>query len=613
MRRRLVALAAACGVGVVCAAGGRGGGGNGAAPTADEEDEPERESLAADAGPSAAAVEYVAPGSSWDEEVVSATRPTRLVGGGALAQLARARGETGAAATVPVADTSITVARAQAAPFGRATDKPVPATTIEPSASDRVVSARFTRHFRAGREAAGVRVLELRAKYRDGLIATLNGQEIARRAIDPAADALAGARRPRGPEWESFYVEVAPGLLRDGDNLLVVEVRPYASRAAPAFDLELLGRGRARVVRGPIVQRIGDDRASILFETDVDVPAEVRWGAVASRYDHHASTTGRRHVVVIDGLTVDQEVHYQVATADETTGDFSFHTAPRADEPLRFVVYGDVRSGHDTHAKILAAAEQEAPDLVITTGDMVLRGSDEADWQRYFLLCARLMARTPVYPAIGNHDLGAAGDGERRVGDLFELPPAPPGRPGAELWYAFDVANVHFVMLDSNHYDDDAQLKWLEQDLADANARGVRAIFAVAHHGPYSRGLHGGSSIAAQKYAPLLVKAGVGAFFSGHDHFYQRGEKNGLRYVVTGGGGSGLYQARCGVAGKPACKTNDGMKALFSEHHYVVVEVRRDDVRMCPRRPDGTALEKCLTFRAGDRDVRARRRPSARP
>jgi hypothetical protein len=29
-------------------------------------------------------------------------------------------------------------------------------------------------------------------------------------------------------------------------------------------------------------------------------------------------------------------------------------------------------------------------------------------------------------------------------------------------------------------------------------------------------------------------------------------------------------------------------------HHYVAVEVYRDDLRLCPKRPDGTPLEECV-------------------
>jgi hypothetical protein len=84
---------------------------------------------------------------------------------------------------------------------------------------------------------------------------------------------------------------------------------------------------------------------------------------------------------------------------------------------------------------------------------------------------------------------------------------------------------------------------------------------------------------------------------TGHDHLYERGEIDGLRYIVSGGGGASLYAITCGVAGKPACKVPDGMQAMFREHHYLVLSIGKDAIEMCPRRANGTLLENCVRYR----------------
>jgi 3',5'-cyclic AMP phosphodiesterase CpdA len=152
-------------------------------------------------------------------------------------------------------------------------------------------------------------------------------------------------------------------------------------------------------------------------------------------------------------------------------------------------------------------------------------------------------------------------------------------------------------MLDSNRYDDARQLAWLDADLAAARRAGTRAIFAVTHHGPWARGPHGGDETAARDYAPILEKHEVAMIFSGHDHIYQRGQVGKLRYMVSGGGGAALYQARCGIKGKKKCAVDDGMKKFSSEHHYIAVEVYRDYATLCPRRPDRTAIDDFITIR----------------
>jgi len=394
-------------------------------------------------------------------------------------------------------------------------------------------------------------------------------------------------------------VPVTPGLLRAGDNVLAAVVHPHGGSAAPFLELEVVGRGQSRVVRGPMVQRVGATHATIVIETDLPAQAALAWGPTASLGHVVAAATalgGRRHVFELTGLPADAAVHYQV-TVDGVVGPaLRFATAPGPGEVLRIAVYGDVRGGHATHAQLIAALGVEAPDLVLASGDLVLRGTDEADWQQFFTVTAPLLATTPFYACVGNHDIGRAGDLARRFTEIFALPPAPPDRPLGAGWYSFDVADVHVVMLDSNTYDEPAQRAWLETDLAAARAAGVRAIFAVTHDGPYARGSHGGNRVAIKDYVPILTRHRVTLLFSGHDHIYQRGKKDGLDYIVSGGGGASLYRIACGVPGRPRCRVDDGMLHVAKEHHYVLVTVYPTYVETCAKFLDGTPLEPCATY-----------------
>jgi hypothetical protein len=114
----------------------------------------------------------------------------------------------------------------------------------------------------------------------------------------------------------------------------------------------------------------------------------------------------------------------------------------------------------------------------------------------------------------------------------------------------------------------------------------------MTHDGPAAR-LHGGNAIARARYVPILARHRVDLLISGHDHIYQRGQMGGIRYVVSGGGGAPLYGIRCGIAGRPKCAIDDGMLHVAREYHYGVITIGRD-LEFCPRRPDGTLLEKCI-------------------
>src|SRR4029077_20455688 len=146
-----------------------------------------------------------------------------------------------------------------------------------------------------------------------------------------------------------------------------------------------------------------------------------------------------------------------------------------------------------------------------------------------------LGAIAPVVPALGNHDAARGGAGSARAWSLFGVPGSPP--PG---WTSLDLGGAPFVILDTNEMRNPAQREWLIDDLARAQRRHPRAIFAFCHEGPWSHALHAGESRMVRDYAPLLAAGHVDVLFSGHDHIYERGTGSTpagkLTYVVTGGG-----------------------------------------------------------------------------
>ena len=554
---------------------------------------------------------YVVAGSEYAFATVEAPLPARQLGAIAVASLARVRGSTtpvpavtgDASLAPPNWPDSLPAERTSVgkAPFAANQEDGSCrcATGLGYPAERRVAALYATTTFQVGDELARVRLLRLRVRYQDGVIAFINGREVARRNLPPDADPLDVAERPHGPEWETFYIPAIPGLLSEGDNVLAIEIRPSGRRLTPVLDAELWPSFQEAIVRGPMVQRVAENAATVVFETDQPLKGRVEYGPTQELgLVAHSAGGGLayRHAIELRDLPAGKPVHYRVVAGQAVSDAMVFHTAPSAREVLRFAVYGDTRGGHDVHQRIARAILAEAPDMVLVTGDLVMRGSDEADWQRYFEVTAELQGRVPVYPAVGNHDVGRSGDQRLRMNEIFYLWPGPNDRPDWGHWYSFDVANVHFTMLDTNALDSEKQLAWLEQDLADARSRGVRAIFAMGHHSPYSRGPHGGSKLLVSKFVPLLARYGVSMTFSGHDHLYQRGEINGFRYIVSGGGGAPLYSIRCGVRRKRRCKVKDGMQHVVKEHHYIMLSVFQTHVAVCPKRPDSSPLEPCINL-----------------
>jgi hypothetical protein len=86
---------------------------------------------------------------------------------------------------------------------------------------------------------------------------------------------------------------------------------------------------------------------------------------------------------------------------------------------------------------------------------------------------------------------------------------------------------------------------------------------------------------------PAFERAGVRAVFSAHDHAYERLERSGVRYFVSGGGGAPLHQqsAKCPPYDREALKL---FRAAF---HFLRVEVRGDEALLDAVDADGQTIE----------------------
>jgi hypothetical protein len=496
--------------------------------------------------------------------------------------------------------------------------------------------------------------LLLRARYSDGLVAYLNGVEVSRRRMpEAAATQTHTPALDRGTvEPERLYVAVPPGLLRPQGNVLAVEVHGRSLERCPRLELELVGVSGPRPVRGPYIERMVDGALDLTVETDLPARTELSYGrgptpgerdkTLRSPKDQPPQTLHRLHV---EGLRAGTAYHYRLAVLGEDGArtelpPVSFHTPPPPGRPLRIVVYGDTRSGHAVHAQLVQAILAEDPDLVLHTGDVVERGTEEGDWDRYFAVAGPLLSRVPVYLTPGNHEYAPKRRGAERLFALYQtmFPPQPsptgtglPSRLGlpsrrAELvpqrepaqppparsalpdltgagaaaeaprgFFSLDVAGVHLISLDSNQLSRPEQLAWLESDLARLAARKPRATLVWLHDGPYSSGWHGDSALAQRELVPLLERHRVSLLISGHDHNYERGRRGQLSYLVSGGGGAELRPLKCGAPGKRRCKHPP--LAFFNGHHYVRLEVLPGALRLCPRGLDGAPLEDCQVLR----------------
>lgn len=249
-------------------------------------------------------------------------------------------------------------------------------------------------------------------------------------------------------------------------------------------------------------------------------------------------------------------------TPTSTTAATTPAARPVLATPYRFTVYGDTRSRHDVHRRVIQAlVKYGVPDFVVHTGDLVADGNDSAMWPVFFDIERDLLRRVAFFPSLGNH--------ERNSRDYYEFFRVE------TPYYSFNWGNSHFIVLNSDignaassvHARETfwaEQTRWLEEDLAASQKADYR--FLVAHHPPISAVANrqaGNPHMTA--LVPMFEKYKLTAGFFGHDHNYQHYLKNGIHYIVTGGGGAPLYDVD-----KPA----EGITVkVVSTEHFVTVAV----------------------------------------
>lgn len=272
---------------------------------------------------------------------------------------------------------------------------------------------------------------------------------------------------------------------------------------------------------------------------------------------------------------------------------------PAAGDAFRFVVIGDTRTPGGKWAtvkppevspaflKLIEQINLTSPDLIVNVGDLVMGHRDRASlirqWEAFDK--ALLGCDPPMYLVAGNHEVRNEMDAEiyrRRYGPL---------------WYAFDHKGAHFIVLCSEVPTETGrigpeQLKWLADDLTANAHRGPTYVFV---HQPFWT--YGGPTPAVASRArkeglyqlwmdsvhPLLVRHKVDVVFGGHWHSYLSQNIDGVRYVVTGGGGAELRDFKVPP------------EVLGRFHHYLTVAVRDGRTHVGVARLDGVVPQDVVT------------------
>ncbi len=234
--------------------------------------------------------------------------------------------------------------------------------------------------------------------------------------------------------------------------------------------------------------------------------------------------------------------------------------------PGVLLVVGDWGAGNDEQEEVAEAMRivAEATDVaaILTTGDNFY--SDDAD--ELMAPFAWAVGEVEFWISWGNHDVE---DSERIavVEETFGNPP----RWTVRRWGDYDV-----VILDSNQVTSPDQLAFLEKVMAESD----RPAIVAFHHPVLSCGKYGNSEKALENWVPLFDD--VVLVLAGHDHNYQRFSREGIVYVVSGGGGRGLYDLEDCPERQVGAEVN----------HFLIVEQDQNGLTVTAVDPRGEVIDR---------------------
>lgn len=491
------------------------------------------------------------------------------------------------------------------------------ATQVPTTVQGTMVRGIRMRHRWEVRDPASIETLTLRVDYEDGLVGWLNGEEVFRRGL-PEGAPVSGLEVPT-PRFSGMVemIDLTPfrRLLVPGTNVLALVVLEASSLGATLFAWPEL---RANFVRGPMVQNVSSEGATVFWRTAFPVEARLVYSEAggADRPVTVSTGLGTNGVVVLSGLSSGTAYDYRVewdGAEGRVTSEPSRFTTFRNSGDLDFLVVGDTGSGSSAQHGIAAAMARERVDLVLHTGDISYPVF--ADGQidlRCHSAYEKQMSGVPFFFTVGNHDFYG---GDAAYLEAFWLPTN--SVTATEHYYSFDHGDAHFVSLFVPWYgvsqlglvqpdgSRTAAYRWLTQDLAQT-AKPWKFVFfhqPMITSGPHildDYDVSGRKDVEELREAvlPALSAGGVQVVFMGHDHAWERfAPTNGVHGLVTGGGGAVLY---------PQYRRDPASAQFVFQHHYARVAVRGDAMRLEAVGLDGSVLDRFTVRRKGGEAAVAR-------
>ncbi|CAL0307407.1 unnamed protein product [Lupinus luteus] len=291
---------------------------------------------------------------------------------------------------------------------------------------------------------------------------------------------------------------------------------------------------------------------------DNDSPSHVEYGTSPGRYDTVAEgeytsysymlySSGKIHHTVIGPLEHNTTYFYRCGGSGP---EFQLKTPP-AQFPVTFAVAGDLGQTGWTKST-LDHIDQCNYDVYLLPGDLSYADRMQHLWDTFGELVEPLASRRPWMVTQGNHEkekILLLEDGFVSYNSRWKMPFEESGST-SNLYYSFEVAGVHIIMLGSYaDYDEySEQYRWLKADLSKVDRERTPWLLVLFHAPWYNsnRAHQGEGDDMMAAMEPLLYAAGVDMVLAGHVHAYERSKRVyngsldpcGAVHITIGDGGN---------------------------------------------------------------------------
>lgn len=170
-------------------------------------------------------------------------------------------------------------------------------------------------------------------------------------------------------------------------------------------------------------------------------------------------------------------------------------------------------------------------DVLILPGDLSYADFVQPRWDSFGRLVEPLASQRPWMVTQGNHEV-------EKIPVVHNTPftaynarwkmPYEQSASSSNLYYSFEVAGVHVIMLGSytDFSSDSDQYQWLQADLSKVDRKRTPWLFIIVHAPWYnSNTAHQGESESVDMKASmedLIYGAQADIVFAGHVHAYER-------------------------------------------------------------------------------------------